>query len=39
VNVLFDAWLSNLRKQGQVEVLDPALETADTAADPGATKE
>lgn len=39
VNVLFDNWLSNLRKQGQVEVLDPALETADTAADLGATKE
>ncbi len=39
VNVLFDNWLSNLRKQGQVEVLDPALETADAAADAGATKE
>lgn len=39
VNVLFDNWLSNLRKQGQVEVLDPALETADAATDSGATKE
>ncbi len=29
VNALFDNWLSNLRKQGQIEVLDPALETAD----------
>lgn len=26
VNVLFDQWLDNLRKQGDVEVLDPALE-------------
>jgi len=25
VNVLFDDWLENLRKQGDVEVLDPAL--------------
>lgn len=39
VNVLFDTWLSNLRKQGQIEVLDPALETTDAAGDPGATKE
>jgi peptidyl-prolyl cis-trans isomerase SurA len=27
VNILFDDWLGNLRKQGEVEVLDPALET------------
>jgi hypothetical protein len=27
VNVLFDTWLDNLRKQGDVEILDPALET------------
>ena len=27
VNVLFDDWLSNLRKQGEIEVLDPALES------------
>ena len=26
VNVLFGNWLANLRKQGHVEVLDPALE-------------
>ena len=26
VNVLFDDWLRNLRKQGNVEVLDPELE-------------
>lgn len=28
VNQLFGAWLDNLRKQGDVEVLDPALKTA-----------
>ena len=28
VNVLFDNWLTNLRKQGDVEVLDPELESA-----------
>jgi hypothetical protein len=39
VNVLFDSWLSNLRKQGQVEVLDPELETATAASETGATKE
>jgi hypothetical protein len=27
VNALFDGWLGNLRKQGEVEVLDPALES------------
>jgi hypothetical protein len=40
VNLLFDEWLTNLRKQGDVEVLDPALESAETretpAAEPGA---
>ena len=40
VNALFDNWLSNLRKQGQIEVLDPALETATMNPDAGgATKE
>lgn len=28
VNELFDNWLDNLRKQGDVEILDPALESA-----------
>lgn len=28
VNVMFDDWLNNLRKQGDVEVLDPSLEAA-----------
>jgi peptidyl-prolyl cis-trans isomerase SurA len=27
VNLMFDDWLTNLRHQGDVEVLDPALET------------
>jgi len=39
VNQMFDTWLSNLRKQGQVEVLDPALETANPNGSQGATKE
>jgi hypothetical protein len=29
VNALFDGWLDSLRKQGEVEVLDPSLESAD----------
>ena len=32
VNVLFDDWLTNLRKQGDVEILDPALESAESSA-------
>jgi hypothetical protein len=32
VNELFTTWLRDLRKQGDVEVLDPALETASKAA-------
>ncbi len=37
VNVLFDDWLDNLRKQGDVEVLDPAFEapSAETPAGEG----
>jgi len=35
VNILFDDWLRNLRKQGDVEVLDPALETPETAGGAG----
>lgn len=27
VNNMFDSWLDNLRKQGDVEILDPSLET------------
>lgn len=39
VNALFDNWLTNLRQQGDVEVLDPALASAaapQTPADPAA---
>jgi len=35
VNVLFDAWLTNLRGQGDVEVLDPSLEPAATGGASG----
>jgi peptidyl-prolyl cis-trans isomerase SurA len=28
VNAMFDAWLENLRKQGDIEILDPTLEPA-----------
>ena len=35
VNVLFDDWLRNLRRQGDVEVLDPALKAPDTASGAG----
>jgi len=37
VNVLFDEWLTNLRKQGDVEILDPTLaapEAQDQAQSP-----
>ena len=30
VNNLFDTWLENLRQQGDVEILDPSLETGTT---------
>ena len=39
VNVLFDTWLANLRKQGQIEVLDPALERTGESGAQGAAKE
>jgi hypothetical protein len=35
VNTLFSTWLRDLRKQGDVEILDPSLEPANT--DPAAT--
>ena len=38
VNGLFATWLDNLRKQGDVEVLDPALETKAPALEPDAAK-
>jgi hypothetical protein len=37
VNALFDDWLKNLRKQGDVEVLDPALESPDAQKEGGTT--
>jgi len=39
VNALFDSWLSNLRSQGQIQVLDPTLERASATSDEGATRE
>jgi hypothetical protein len=36
VNALFGDWLNNLRKQGQIEVLDPQLESAIAATAQGA---
>jgi peptidyl-prolyl cis-trans isomerase SurA len=36
VNQLFSGWLENLRKQGEIEVLDPSLEQADNAPEGGA---
>jgi hypothetical protein len=44
VNALFDDWLNNLRKQGDVEVMDPSLEApaspapASPASAPAATQ-
>jgi peptidyl-prolyl cis-trans isomerase SurA len=35
VNSLFDEWLQNLRKQGDVEILDPALVTPDAQGGAG----
>jgi peptidyl-prolyl cis-trans isomerase SurA len=35
VNALFDDWLANLRKEGDVEILDPSLATADPAGGEG----
>jgi peptidyl-prolyl cis-trans isomerase SurA len=37
VNVMFDEWLNNLRKQGGVEVLDPALEAGNGETPPSQT--
>jgi hypothetical protein len=34
VNVLFDAWLTNLRGQGDVEILDPSLQGSSLASPP-----
>ncbi len=34
VNVLFDAWLTNLRGQGDVEILDPSLQGSSLESPP-----
>jgi peptidyl-prolyl cis-trans isomerase SurA len=39
VNALFGDWLNNLRKQGEVEVLDPTLEAPVVAAPPALAKD
>ena len=39
VNVLLDNWLANLRKQGQIEVLDPSLETPSSSGSRGAARQ
>ncbi|MGB6687990.1 MAG: peptidylprolyl isomerase [Terracidiphilus sp.] len=35
VNAMFDDWLKNLREQGDIEVLDPSLETPETHSGTG----
>jgi hypothetical protein len=37
VNLLFNDWLKNLRKQGDVEVLDPSLEVPEVPSGTGAS--
>jgi hypothetical protein len=37
VNAMFSGWLDSLRKQGEVEVLDPSLETPGNLSQGGAT--
>lgn len=39
VNLLFDTWFTNLRSQGQIEVLDPSLELSKSRENGGAVKE
>ena len=39
VNELFSSWLANLRKQGQIEILDPSLAKASDEEAEGAIKE
>lgn len=39
VNILFRDWLTNLRKQGQIEVLDPSLESASPGDSDGGSSE
>jgi hypothetical protein len=39
VDQVFDNWLANLRKQGQIEVLDPTMESDAANGDQGVVKE
>jgi peptidyl-prolyl cis-trans isomerase SurA len=39
VNLLFDDWLQNMRKQGDVEILDPTLETSQRSQTDNGNKE
>jgi hypothetical protein len=39
VNKLFSAWLDNLRKQGDVQIVDPSLELPASQASPGGENE
>lgn len=38
VNALFEQWLDNLRKQGEVEIVDPSLESTAAVAKPESTQ-
>jgi hypothetical protein len=38
VNAMFDGWLDSLRKQGEVEILDPSLETAGNVSKAGSSE-
>jgi peptidyl-prolyl cis-trans isomerase SurA len=39
VNAMFSSWLDSLRKQGDVEVLDPALESPEDSSQAGAASQ
>jgi len=39
VNALFEGWLDNLRKQGEIEVLDAALDDPEKPSQPGAASQ
>ena len=39
VSAMFDGWLDSLRKQGEVEILDPSLETAGNVSQAGNSSE
>jgi hypothetical protein len=39
VNAMFSSWLDSLRKQGEVEVLDPALESPEDSPQGGSASQ